>query len=263
MAQCQCSKFEVNDYIVPVVRNKKLADRVFWMTFEAPELAAHAMAGLAVMVYPSETGDPLLGRPFALADAEPGYGEISVCFMVLGRGTEMLSRVKEGDRLRVRGFLGNPYPETGAKRLFLAGGGAGIAAMLMQKKEHPDISTIYIGMPGKGYKKFAEHILSMYPDSKIFADDGSFGDGDSMFKSLPKPPGEGEQIWCCGPPGFLEAMRAHCEVAPERLYYLLDKRMACGYGGCMGCVIETKDGPKRVCVDQSIFRSDEVNLNDN
>ena len=34
--------------------------------------------------------------------------------------------------------------------------------------------------------------------------------------------------------------------------------MACGYGGCMGCAVETKSGLKRLCVDQSLFRSDEV-----
>ena len=27
----------------------------------------------------------------------------------------------------------------------------------------------------------------------------------------------------------------------------------------MGCTIETKDGMKRLCVDQSLFRADEVN----
>jgi len=34
--------------------------------------------------------------------------------------------------------------------------------------------------------------------------------------------------------------------------------MACGYGGCMGCVVETSGGLKRICADQSLFRADEV-----
>ena len=38
--------------------------------------------------------------------------------------------------------------------------------------------------------------------------------------------------------------------------------MACGYGGCMGCVVKTARGLKRVCADQSLFRADEVDLND-
>ncbi|MEG1603438.1 MAG: hypothetical protein RR340_07470 [Cloacibacillus sp.] len=262
MAGCECNSYEVNDYIVPVVRNKKLADRIFWLSFEAPELARTAQAGLSVMVFPSEGADPLLGRPFAVADANPSYGEISVCFMLLGRGTEMLSRVPEGAKLRVRGFLGVPYPKT-EETLYLAGGGAGCAALLMKKREMGEKARLCVGTPGKGYKKFAEHLLSLHPDAQIFADDGSFGEGDSMFKKLPAPLGAGEQAWFCGPPGFLKAAEKHYAASPERLYFLLDKRMACGYGGCMGCVIETKNGLKRVCVDQSVFRSDEVDINDN
>ena len=79
-----------------------------------------------------------------------------------------------------------------------------------------------------------------------------------MFKALPRELREGDEVWACGPPGFLKAMRKYYVHCLDKLYLSLDKRMACGYGGCMGCVIETKDGPKRICVDQSLFRADEV-----
>jgi dihydroorotate dehydrogenase electron transfer subunit len=29
--------------------------------------------------------------------------------------------------------------------------------------------------------------------------------------------------------------------------------MACGFGACFGCVVETLDGYKRVCVDGPVF----------
>ena len=106
-------------------------------------------------------------------------------------------------------------------------------------------------------------VLSIHPDAKIFTDDGSFGEGDSMFKALPRALGEGQQVWCSGPPGFIEAMNNFYKDFPQNLYLILDKRMACGYGGCMGCVIETTSGPLRLCADRSIFRADEVNIYDN
>lgn len=261
MSSCECNAYEIKDSFARVIKNKKLSDKVFWMTLEAPEFAKYAEPGLSVMIFPSET-DPMLGRPFAVADADPGYGEISVCYMVLGRGTEMLSNISEGSTLRVRGFLGVPFQKTEGK-VILAGGGAGIAALLYEKKVLGERASVYLGIPGKSYKKMAEHVLGMYPDAHIFADDGTLGEGDSMFKKLPQKPDEDTQVWCCGPEGFLNAMKNHFAAAPDKLYFMLDKRMACGYGGCMGCVIETKDGPKRVCVDQSLFRSDEVDLHDN
>ncbi|MCD8162522.1 MAG: hypothetical protein LUE09_03545 [Synergistaceae bacterium] len=262
MTNCNCNAQEVNDYILPVVKNKKLADRLYWMTFEAPALAKSVRAGHSIMVFPNHGTDPLLGRPFAVADADAARGEISVCYVLVGRGTEMMSRVSAGAKLRVRGFLGRPCHDTDDE-LILAGGGVGAAALMMKKRERRERSSLYIGVPGRGYEDYAEVILSIHPDAKIFADDGSFGEGDSMFKVLPRQLSEGVQAWCCGPGCFLEAMRRHYVDTPQRLYYLLDKRMACGYGGCMGCVIETANGLKRVCVDQSLFRADEVNIHDN
>lgn len=259
MGSCGCGAGSVNDYIVPVVKNIRLTERIFWMTFKAPELARSARPGQCVMIFPSADGGAILGRPFEVADADQTKGEISVCVMETGRGTALLKHTAEGTLLRVRGFLGVPYPS--ADNVIMAGGGVGVAGFLLAKKQKPKGASLFVGIPGKGYEKFAGHIKNMCPDAMIFTDDGSFGDGDSMFKVLPKA-FDGE-IWCCGPAGFLKAMRRHYSSSLHSLFYSLDKRMACGYGGCMGCVVKTAGGLKRVCVDQSLFRADEVNIDDN
>lgn len=260
MSSCECNAYEIKDYSARVVKNKKLSDRVYWMTLEVPELAKKMEPGLSVMIFPAKN-DPMLGRPFTVADADPGYGEISVCYIVAGRGTEMLSQTAEGAELQVRGFLGMPLPEVGGD-IILAGGGVGIASLLYEKKKLGKRASLYLGIPGKGYKKMAEQISGMFPDAHIFSDDGTLGEGSSMFDAIPRDPG-GAQVWCCGPEGFLEAMKKHLAGAQDKLYFMLDKRMACGYGGCMGCVVETKNGLKRVCVDQSLFKADEVDIHDN
>ena len=38
----------------------------------------------------------------------------------------------------------------------------------------------------------------------------------------------------------------------------LEARMGCGFGACMGCSIETTNGPKRVCKEGPVFKADEV-----
>lgn len=252
-----CGSHNVNDYRARVTQNAKLTERIFWMTFEAPELARSVRAGQCLMVFMPD-GSKQLGRPFEAADADPERGEISVCYMLAGEGTEMLSRVKAGEVLKIRGFVGVPYPE--GRGAVAAGGGVGAAGFILARKTGA-ASELYVGMPGRGCEDFAAKIKEICPDAKIFTDDGSFGDGDSMFKVLPRDPG-GRDVWCCGPMGFLKAMQRHYVDFPENLYYSLDKRMACGYGGCMGCVVKTSGGLKRVCADQSLFRADEVDLND-
>ena len=38
----------------------------------------------------------------------------------------------------------------------------------------------------------------------------------------------------------------------------LEKRMACGIGACLSCIVETKQGRKRSCVDGPVFDASEV-----
>ena len=38
----------------------------------------------------------------------------------------------------------------------------------------------------------------------------------------------------------------------------LEERMGCGFGACMGCTLETKHGPKRVCKDGPVFEKEEL-----
>ena len=258
MSDCGCSRNKLNDYQCLVTKLEKLTEKIVWLSVRCPELAVSVRPGNAVMVYPSAGLEPLLGRPFGVADADAVSGEISVCFMTLGRGTTLMSTLRAGDTVRVRGVFGVPFPADGAK-VYFAGGGAGAALFFYMCRLHPTRAAgLYLGVPGRGYERYAELVRSLIPDAHIFTDDGSFGEGDSMFRVLPKEPGDNEEIWACGPPGFLRALKKHCAASPEKLFFALDRHMACGYGGCMGCTVKTVNGLKRLCVDQSLFRSDEV-----
>ena len=258
MSECGCHKNKLEDYLCHVVKLEQLADRIFWLTVDCPELAKNALPGNALMVYPSDGLEPLLGRPFGVADADRVTGEISVCFMLWGKGTEMLSRLRKGGLVHVRGLFAVPFPDRNVKIHFACGGAGAALFLYMCKKRRERMSGLYLGIPGKGYEGYAARVSEAVPEARIFTDDGTFGEGSSMFKALPKELGAGEEVWACGPPGFLAALEKHYEKCPEKLFFALDRHMACGYGGCMGCVVETKSGLKRLCVDQSLFRSDEV-----
>ena len=40
--------------------------------------------------------------------------------------------------------------------------------------------------------------------------------------------------------------------------FSFEARMACGFGACVGCTIQTANGPKRVCKDGPVFRKEEI-----
>ena len=69
-----CGSHNVNDYRARVTQNAKLTERIFWMTFEAPELARSVRAGQCLMVFTPD-GAKLLGRPFEAADAARSAGK--------------------------------------------------------------------------------------------------------------------------------------------------------------------------------------------
>ncbi|MDE6477397.1 MAG: hypothetical protein K2L48_04450 [Mycoplasmoidaceae bacterium] len=53
-------------------------------------------------------------------------------------------------------------------------------------------------------------------------------------------------------------MKAVFKVCKGEGQLSLEARMGCGFGACMGCSIETKHGPKRVCREGTIFSSKEL-----
>jgi NAD(P)H-flavin reductase len=38
----------------------------------------------------------------------------------------------------------------------------------------------------------------------------------------------------------------------------LERHMACGFGACLGCVVSTKSGYKRVCKEGPVFAAEEL-----
>ena len=83
-----------------------------------------------------------------------------------------------------------------------------------------------------------------------------------MLSGLPDTlPGDTE-LWACGPQGMLRAIAAKYPRDGGRILAALESRMACGMGGCLGCVIPTVSGNRRVCVDGPVFTAEEVKWNE-
>ena len=65
------------------------------------------------------------------------------------------------------------------------------------------------------------------------------------------------ELFACGPHPMLEAVAALAREYHLPCQVSLEEFMACGVGGCAGCVVEVQgdDGPamKRVCVDGPVF----------
>ncbi len=60
-------------------------------------------------------------------------------------------------------------------------------------------------------------------------------------------------VYACGPPVMLEAVRALCGERRVPAQLALESGMACGFGACFGCVVATRHGYLRLCVDGPVL----------
>jgi NAD(P)H-flavin reductase len=200
---------------------------------------------------------PYLPRAFSYARAEKETDGVRLAFLLeeVGPGTERLAGLDPGEGLAVVGPLGNGFePASDGRRPLLVGGGIGTAPLLCLSDEldHP---TVMLGF------RSAAHAAAeaLFPgEVQLATDDGSAGhDGlvtDLLAAELDSDP-EGE-VFACGPPPMLEAVRALCADRGVPAQLAMESGMACGFGACFGCVVPTREGYVRLCVDGPVLEAE-------
>jgi NAD(P)H-flavin reductase len=175
----------------------------------------------------------LLPRPLSLCSAPSG--ELEFLIDPVGPGTIALAELEPGARIHVFGPLGNGYRLDVPKPL-LVGGGIGIAPLpyLSEALEHPP------AVLGFRTEQHAEAAV-LVPNAEVVIDPVL------VTEVLPA----GRDILACGPEPMLEAIRVH--TAGAQLAW--EAPMACGYGGCYGCVVEIDGALKRLCVEGPVLCS--------
>jgi dihydroorotate dehydrogenase electron transfer subunit len=175
----------------------------------------------------------LLPRPLSLCLAPSG--ELAFLIDPVGPGTLALTELFVGERIHVFGPLGNGYRLDVSKPL-LVGGGIGIAPL-------PYLSQVLKEPPAVLGFRTTHHAEAavLVPNAEVVIDPVL------VTEALPA----GRAILACGPEPMLEAIRAH--TAGAQLAW--EAPMACGYGGCYGCVVKIDGMLKRLCVEGPVLCS--------
>ena len=210
--------------------------------------------------------DPLLKRPFSLfRRTDKGF---QVLYRIKGKGTAIIRHMRKGAIVEVLGPLGNPYPMPPEnKTALVVAGGLGIASVfyLAEKIAGSGGSAhIYYGARTETDLLMIEDLRVMAGALSISTDDGSCGErgcvtdifGDFLERN-PAAAAAGV-IYACGPHRMLEAVSGIAKERGIEAYSSAEERMACGIGACLGCVVKTVKGYKRVCKEGPVFRADEI-----
>ena len=244
-----------------VLSQQELAEGVFRLWLEAPEIAGAAQPGQFVQVHVHQAG-VLLRRPLGVAELEPGKGALSLIYRRVGRGTEALSKLLPGESVNLLGPLGKGFHFKGSKAL-LVGGGMGLSPLLCCAESLARAGKeAEVLMGGRtAAELFWQKLFEPYASKlHLTTDDGSLGVKGFVTTPLPKllERGSYEEVAVCGPEimmkGVADIVRQHglpCEVS-------LEKRMACGLGACLSCSVDTAHGRRKVCKDGPVFPAEEV-----
>lgn len=256
-----------------ILDHQQIAPQHFKLTLVSKYISTHGQPGQFVNIKVNEGYDPLLRRPLSLHRILPGEESFELLYEVVGKGTELLSKRTVGSELDVLGPLGSGFKLKEQEIAILVGGGMGFAPLLaLAESLKPKVKIIYalIGARDK-QRVLAETDIKQVTDNVLIAtDNGSYGKKgfvsdilvDVLDNTLEEKDLDNTTIYACGPDLMLKAVadiafqkKVPCQVSMEQ-------RMACGIGTCLGCVIKTRSGYKKVCDDGPVFNSEELTWQD-
>ena len=199
-------------------------------------------------------GRPYLPRAFSYARAN----DSALAFLLegIGPGTERLCELDTGDGVWVTGPLGIGFKAPEQGRPLLVGGGIGAAPLLCWREELGPETTTLLGF------RSAEHAEAQvyFQGARVATDDGSVGHHGFVTELLREELDDDADatIYACGPPPMLEAVRALAAEREVPAQLAMESGMACGFGACMGCVVATKNGYVRLCVDGPVVDASQL-----
>jgi len=250
-----------------VIKNVEVIENYYKMILSSPRIAGSARPGQFIEVKAGAKGEPLLRRPISIHGVS---GEtIEIFYQVVGRGTGLLARRKAGELLDIIGPLGNGFSYGSSimkpGSLVLVAGGMGVAPLVFLAEKLPRHQALVLIGGRTRSQILCERDFKKYGcEVKVATDDGSRGFQGKVTDLLNNVLRTGHQgspvlIYACGPKPMLRAVSGISRQMNIPAQVSLEEHMACGIGACLGCVVSTKTGQKRVCKEGPVFNADELN----
>jgi len=196
-----------------------------------------------------EDGRPFLPRAVSVLYARGGL--VGFLLEDVGPGTHRLCALRPGEEVFLAGPFGRGFVPPGDGRApLLVGGGVGIPPLAFYQERFGGEALL-------GFRD-AHHAqaAALLSEAAIATDDGSTGHHGYVTDLLEQALADRADelvVYACGPPAMLQAVQRAVASSDATSQLALEAPMACGFGACFGCVVETTDGYKRVCVEGPVF----------
>lgn len=195
-----------------------------------------------------------LRRPISVCDREGDT--LTIIYKVVGKGTDIMSKMISGTVLDVLTGLGNGYDLSlcGESPLLL-GGGVGVPPMYMLAKELCKMGkkvSVILGFNTKDEVFYENEFKALGCNVTVTTADGTYGTKGFVTDAMPE---SYTYFCCCGPEPMLKAVYKATNTSGQ---FSFEERMGCGFGACMGCSCKTITGYKRICKEGPVLKKEEI-----
>lgn len=268
---------EPTDKVIRVEKQFDLGSGYFATRFHWPELARASRAGQFVMIGVPDINEMLIRRPFSVARIAPEdqldeAQSFDLLYKVVGRCTGTFSRLPVGAEAAVLGPLGRGFrvPEDKDTELIFVAGGIGNAPfpLFQQQLRGSHETTMIFGGRSQADLTLLDWFESNCSNVIAVTEDGSIGRTGRVTGPLAEhlDSSKKQAVFACGPHPMLKAVGELCIERGVACQLALEETMACGFGVCLGCVVEARDPATdfekyvRVCTEGPVFEAREVVL---
>lgn len=236
--------------IFKITENKPLNPLIMKMTLKGDNSGVKAGQFINVKI-----DGFYLRRPISVCEIIDGG--IVIIYKIVGKGTEVLSKLKEGESLDVLTRLGNGYDLSASGDMpLLIGGGVGVPPMYQLAKELIALGkkvTVILGFNTKSELFYEEEFKALGASVIVTTVDGSYGVKGFVTDAMKDL--NYSYFYTCGPEPMLKAVHKSSTSDGEMSF---EERMGCGFGACMGCSCKTLTGNKRICKEGPVLKKGEI-----
>ena len=236
--------------IFEILSNTPLTDSVYKMVLRGDTEAITA-SGQFVNI---RLEGMFLRRPISVCD----YDEktLTIIYKVVGKGTEAMSAMEQGQKLDILTGLGNGYDlSPSGEHPVLLGGGVGVPPMYNLAKKlvaQGKRVSVILGFNTASEVFYEEEFKALGCQVTVTTVDGSYGQKGFVTNALPE---NYTYFYTCGPEPMLKAVYRSTYSSGQMSF---EERMGCGFGACMGCSCKTLTGYKRICKEGPVMKKEEI-----
>ena len=241
---------KMKDVLLTIKSNVKIAKNTYEMVLlgDTEGIKAGAFVNLKLDGF-------FLRRPISVCEVEGDA--LTLIYKVVGKGTEKMSQMAEGERIMTLTGLGNGYDlSKSGNRPLLVGGGAGVPPMYELCKEliaEGKKPAVILGFGSLDEVFYENEFKKLGADAYVTTVDGTYGTKGFVTDAFDMV--DYTYVYTCGPEPMLKAVYNKSTTSGQ---FSFEERMGCGFGACMGCSCKTKYGNKRICKDGPVLEKEEI-----